>query len=201
MAKWDEDLPPIMRERLAKIGDVTPEERARMKDTEQLESLLSQFYKGDLSAEGLWSRLKQYRDEGKGHLLREAQLRLIDTIGSGSGAEELRARKDAILAVETLKESQNTPTLETLLNSIDGLQKRRKQELDQAYNSLKAQVDRNPQLRMQQVRQGQSTMVVQLTVDEAVRILPEWKNFVVNHDRQYAQEFAGVIESLKGAVK
>jgi len=32
MSEWEEKLPPIMREKLARIGEITPEEKARMKD-------------------------------------------------------------------------------------------------------------------------------------------------------------------------
>ena len=48
MSEWEEKLPPIMREKLARIGEITPEEKARMKDLDQLTSLLSGFYKGEI---------------------------------------------------------------------------------------------------------------------------------------------------------
>ncbi len=33
MSEWEENLPLIMREKLARIGEFTPEEKARMKET------------------------------------------------------------------------------------------------------------------------------------------------------------------------
>jgi hypothetical protein len=201
MTEWEEKLPPIVREKLAKVGEPTPEEKEQMKDLEQLNSLLSKFYKGELDPEGLWRRLKEYRGEGKGYLLKEAQIKLMDSLSLGSAPGEFQKRKQGILAVESLKEEQNTPLLELHLNSIEGLQRRHKDEMEQAYNSLKMQVEGNPQLRMQQVKQGQTTIVMQLTVDEAIKINPEWKSFMIEHERRYSQEFAKVIERLKMEAK
>ena len=200
MAEWEEKLPPIMREKLARIGEVTPEEKERMKDLDQLTSLLSGFYTGQLNPEGLWKELKDYKDRGKGYLLREAQVKLIDSLSMTGDAVELQRRKGGILAIETLKEDQNTAVLELSLNSIEGLRTRYREEMEEAYSSLKAQVERNPQLRMQQVQQGQSTVIMQLTVDEAVKMSQEWKNFMVDHEKMYSQEFARVVERLKSEV-
>jgi hypothetical protein len=201
MAGWEEKISPLMKERLVRIGEATPEEKERIKDSGLLDSLLSKFYKGELSPEGLWRALKEYKDKGKSHLLKEAQLRLIDSVSLGSAPMEFQRRRDAILAAESLKEDQNTATIELGLNSIEGLQGRYKDEMQQAYNNLKAQVERNPQLRMQQIKQGQATIVMQLSVDEAVKASSEWKNFISYHEKRYSQEFAKVVEKLKGEVK
>ena len=201
MAGWEEKLPPLMREKLARIGEATSGEKERMRDSQLLDSLLSKFYKDELSPEGLWGKLKEYKDKGKSHLLKEAQLRLIDSIGFGSPPMEFQKRRDAVLAVESLKEDQNTATLELGLNSIEGLQGRYKDEMQQAYNNLKAQVEKNPQLRMQQVKQGQATMVMQLSVDEAVKASSEWKNFISYHEKRYSQEFATVVQKLRKEAK
>jgi hypothetical protein len=201
MPEWEKDLPPIIREKLAKIGKATAEEKEQMRGSEQLDSLLSEFYKGELNSEGLWEGLKEWREQGKGFLLREAQMKLIDSLSLGSAAGEFQRRREGILAIETLKEEQNIPMLELHLNSTENLQRRYKGEMEQAYNNLKMQVERNPQLRMQQVKQGQTTVVMQLTVDEAVKISPEWKSFAAEHERRYGQEFAKTIEKLKKEAK
>ena len=198
MAEWEEKLPPIMREKLARIGEVTPEEKESLKEMEQLTSILSEFYKGQLNPEGLWKKLKEYKDKGKGYLLKEAQVKLLDSLTLAGDAVELQKRRRGILAIETIKEDQNTAILEQSLNSIEGLQKRYIEEMEEAYSSLKAQVERNPQLRMQQ---GQNSMVMQLTVEEAVKNSAEWKNFAANHEKGYNQEFAKVVDKLKNELK
>ena len=201
MAEWEEKLPPIMREKLARIGEVTPEEKESLKEMEQLTSILSEFYKGQLNPEGLWKKLKEYKDKGKGYLLKEAQVKLLDSLTLAGDAVELQKRRRGILAIETIKEDQNTAILEQSLNSIEGLQKRYIEEMEEAYSSLKAQVERNPQLRMQQVQQGQTSAVMQLTVEEAVKNSAEWKNFAANQEKGYSQEFTKVVGKLKNELK
>jgi len=194
MRNWEKDLPPLARERLAKIGELTREEKEKMVDSEKVDSLLSEFYQGQIDPESLWKRLKE---EGKPSLLREAQVRLIDSLSFGSTPAELQRKKDGILAIETLKEGQNTSVVELDLNLMEDLQKRYRAEIEQAYNSIRAEVERNPQLRVKQVQQGQNTMIVQLSVDEAIKQLPQWQDFLSDHEKRYSQEFAKVMEKLK----
>jgi len=198
MSEWEEKLSPIMREKLARIGEITPEEKARIKDSDQLTSLLSGFYKGEITSETLWKELKDYKDKGKSYLLKEAQVKLIDSLSMAGDNIELQKRKRGILAIETLKEDQNTATIEQSFDMIEGLRIRQKEEMEEAYNSLKAQVESNPQLRLQQAKPGQ---VMQLTVDEAIKTSPEWNNFVANHEKRYSQEFYKVVQNLKSEVR
>jgi len=194
MKNWEEDLPPIARERLARIGELTREEKEKVIDFEKVNSLLSEFYQGQIDPEKLWKRLKE---EGKPSLLREAQMRLIDSLNFGSTPAELQRKRDGILAIETLKEEQNTSVVDLNLNMIEDLQNRYKAEIEQAYTVIRAEVERNPQLRVKQVQQGQNTMIVQLTVDEAIKQLPQWRDFLSDQEKRYSQEFAKVVEKLK----
>jgi hypothetical protein len=198
MKNWEKDLPPIARDRLAKIGELTPEEKERMLDSEKVDSLLSEFYQGQIDPESLWKRLKE---EGKPSLLREAQLRLVDSLTFGITPAELQRKRDGILAMESLKKGQNTSVIELSLKRMEDLQKRYRAEIEQAYDGIKTEVERNPRLRVKQVQQGQNTMVIQLTVDEAVKQLPQWRDFLSNQEKRYSQEFAGVIERLKRELK
>jgi len=198
MGNWEKDLSPIARERLARIGELTQEEEERMIDSEKVNSLLSEFYQGQINPESLWKRLKE---EGKPSLLKEAQVRLVDSLSFGITPAELQRKREGILAIETLKEEQNTSATELNLKRMEELQKRYRAEIEQAYDGIRAEVERNPRLRAKQVQQGQNTMVVQLTVDEAIKQLPQWRDFLSNQEKRYNQEFAGVIERLKRELK
>jgi len=198
MKNWEKDLPPIARERLAKIGELTREEKEKMIGSERVNSILSEFYQGQIDPESLWKRLKE---EGKPSLLREAQMRLIDSLSFESTPTELQRKRDGILAIETLKEEQNTSIVELNLNLMEDLQKRYRAEMEQAYNGIIAEVEGNPQLRVKQVQQGQNTMVVQLSVDEAIKQLPQWRDFLSDQEKRYSQEFAKVMEKLKRELK
>jgi hypothetical protein len=194
MTDWEKNLSPIARERLARIGELTREEIMKMGDSEMVESLLSEFYQGQIGPDSLWSRLK---GEGRPSLLKEAQTRLVDSLGFGISPEEMQRRRDGILGIETLKDEQNTPVIEAHLRLMDDLQAKYKSEIEQAYNTIRVEVERNPKLRVKQAQQGQRTVLVQMTVDEAIRQLPQWQDFLVQHEVRYGNEYAGVVERLK----
>ncbi|MEE8619543.1 MAG: hypothetical protein V3T06_00455 [Dehalococcoidia bacterium] len=198
MRNWNEDLPPLARERLARIGELTAEEKEKMVDDEKVNSLLSEFYLGQIDSDNLWKKLKE---ESKPSLLREAQVRLIDSLSFGSTPIELQRKRDGILAIETLKEEQNTSTVELNLSLMEDLQKRYKAEIEQAYGSIKDEVERNPQLRVKQVQQGQDPMMVQLSIDEAIKQLPQWRDFLSEQEKRYSQEFTKLMEKLKRELK
>ena len=194
MRNWEKDLSPIARERLAKIGELTQEEKERMIDSEKVNSLISEFHPGQINPESSWKKLKE---EGKPPLLRQAQVRLLDSLSFGIPPAELQRKGEGILAIETLKEEQNTSVIELNLNRIEESQKRYRAEIEQAYDGIRAEVERNPRLRVKQVQQGQNTMVVQLTVDEAIKQLPQWREFLSNQEKRYSQEFTSIMENLK----
>jgi len=194
MTNWEQDLSPIARERLARIGQLSHEEKERILDSEKVTSLLSEFYQGQINPESLWKRLKE---EGKPSLLKEAQARLVDSLSFGVPPTELQRKREGILAIETLKEQQNTSVIDLNLNQLEELQKRYRAEIDQAYDGIRAEVEKDPRLRMKQVQQGQNTMVVQLTVDEAIKQLPQWQDFLSSQGKRYSQEFASTKEKLQ----
>ena len=198
MRNWEQSLSPIARERLARIGELTQEEQERMLDTQKVNSLLAEFYQGRIDPDSLWNRLKE---EGKPSLLREAQVRLADSLNLGITPAELQKIRDGILAIESLKKEQNTSVIELNLNRTEDLQKKYRAEIEQAYAAIRAEVERNPRLRMKQVQQGQNNMVVQLTVDEAIRQLPQWQEFLSSQGKRYNQEYAKIIERLKKELK
>jgi flagellar biosynthesis/type III secretory pathway ATPase len=87
------------------------------------------------------------------------------------------------------------------LNRMEELQKTYRAEIEQAYHGMRAEVERNPRLRVKQVQQGQNTVVVQLTVDEAIKQLPQWQDFLSNQEKRYSQEFTSTMEKLKRELK
>ena len=198
MRNWEQDLSPIARERLARLGELTQEEKERMVDSEKVTSLLSEFYQGQINPESLWKRLKE---EGKPSLLKEAQVRLVDSLSFGVPPAELQRKREGILAIETLKEEQNTSVIEFNLNRLEELQKTYRAEIDRAYDGIRAEVEKDPRLGMKQVKRGQNTMVVQLTVDEAIKQLPQWQDFLSSQGKRYSQEFASTKEKLEKELK
>jgi hypothetical protein len=201
MSKWEDDLPPRIKERLAQIGDLTPEEKQRMKDLEQLDGLVSDYFKGELSGDDFWQKLNEYKKRGSVDVLAAAQIKLIETLRLGSNGEELAKRREGVLAIESLKDEQNMPLFEQGFDAITGLQSQHSQEKDQVYNSLKAQVEQDPKLRMQQIQQGGQTMMMQLNVEDAIKMNPQYKNFLTQHEAKYSEAFVQLINGFKAGIK
>jgi hypothetical protein len=188
----------IAMEKSAEIGGLTAEEKEKMKDTEKLNSVLAEFNKGDIDATELWKVLKQ---EGRPYLLGEAQLKLIDSLKSKDSQSEFQRKRDGILAVETLKDEQKTPEVELNLNSLQSIQKEHEEEMKRAYNDFKLRVEKDPELRTRKIRQKDTIVIVQLSLEEAVEQLPEWKDFLSEHNRKYEQEFDKAIKRLVSIIQ
>jgi len=183
-------------EKAAAIGELTQEERERFRDEEKLRSLTAEFYKGRLDRDGLWQKLKGSAPS----LLKEAQLTFIDSIGIGISPDEFQRRKDAVLAVETLKTRQNTSAIENVLDSLKVLQNDYREGKERAARELRAVIESNPQSRMQHVRAPDGRIVqAALSVDEAVQI--RLAEFLAEHEERYGVKFAGLLEKLKREIK
>ncbi len=104
MVGWNEGLPPIIREKLIIMGEVTPEEKERITERERLNSLLKEFYKGFLDSEGLYQKLKEYQEQGKQFLLREAREKLETSFKKKGLGIKFQEKSDGTLNVELLKE-------------------------------------------------------------------------------------------------
>lgn len=183
----------IALEKANKINKLTPEEKEIIKAEEKIRSLLAKYYKGRLTSNDLWQKLKG----NKPLILREAQLILINSLNFKNTQYEYQMRKDAILAIETLKEGQNTSTIESTLNEINLLKKEYRKKKEETENILKKEIKKNPQARLKTAKQGNKLIITQLSVEEALQENVQWKNFIVQHEEKYVKEFREVIERLK----
>ena len=111
---------------------------------EELKKILAPFFKEEMDAESLWHDL-----EGKEEAyLKEAQLMLIESIGLRNSSEQIERRKDAVVAVESLKESGSSTFFEKQFTQAQSLQ--------QQYQTQKKQLDEQVQQHLEQAQgQGQ----------------------------------------------
>lgn len=184
-------------EKAAEIGEFTPEEKEQLKEQEQLKTWLAEFYRNKLDRDGLWQKLKGKKPA----LLKEAQQYLIDSIGLGSFPEELKNRRDGVLAIETLKEKQHTPAIEQIFDSIEMLQKEYQDRKEGIADELRAEIERNPQMRLQPVRtaDGRTAFQATLSADEAVQA--RLSEFLAEHEKVYNAEFIRMINRLKQEIR
>jgi len=183
----------IAMEKASKISKLTPEEKEKLEAEEKTKSLLTKFYKGRLTPKDLYKKLKG----SKLFALKEAQLILINSLNFKNTEYEYQMRKDAILAIETLKEVQNTSTIESTLNEINLLKKEYRKKKEETENILKKEIKKNPQARLKTAKQGNKLVIMHLSVEEALQENTQWKNFIAKHEEKYVKEFREVIERLK----
>jgi hypothetical protein len=184
-------------EKAAEIADFTHEEREEMKEREKIRSLLSSFYKGDLTKDELWLQLKGSRP----NLLREAQLRLADSMRLGSTPEAIQQRKEGILAIEALKDKKNLSVIEQAVSSIKLLQKQYQEGKERAVEELRAAMEENPQLRLRPVRtpNGKTVLQAALSVDEAVQA--RLSEFLAEHEDRFEKAYMKAVGKLKRELK
>jgi thioredoxin 1 len=112
MAEWEEELPPLVREKLAKIGDAIAEEKQRMKELNNLDSLLADFFTDRLDSEGLYERLKEYESQGKQFLLQQAQAKLKGSFKEKGLRIKFEQASEDRLTVQLLEEEEGEAAVE-----------------------------------------------------------------------------------------
>lgn len=116
---------------------------------ENLKEIMAPFFKEEMDAEALWHELED-KDEA---YLKEAQLMLIESIGLRNSSEQIKRRKEAVVAVESLKESGNSTFFEKQFTQAQSLQ--------QQYQTQKKQLDQQVQQHLEQAQsqaQGQNPL-------------------------------------------
>ena len=183
----------IALEKAGKIGGLSQEEKNRIEDEKRVVSVLGEFYRGRLDSNGLWLKLKG----SKPFLLIMAQLNLIETLVLANMEEEFLQKKQAIVAIETLKDRPNTAVIELSLNSAAALQKEYSAMKEKVVEDLRKQVEMHPRLRMQPVKMpdGKTAMQMALSVDEAVKA--RLAESLSAHEEEYSRKFFSLIEELK----
>jgi hypothetical protein len=185
----------IALEKADKIGSLSEEEKERLKEEAHVTGILRELYQGRIDANGLWKKLKGVTPA----LLKMAQVNIIDTLGLGGFMEDFLMKKQAIVAVETLKEKPNTAIIESGLHALEQLKKEFEEMKEEVAEDLKKEIERNPKLRMQPVKMGDGRTVMQVTasVDEAVKTRLD--EYLSEHEGQYNDEFFRIIRAVKDA--
>jgi len=180
-------------EKAGKIGELSREEKEELEGQEKITSILRECYLGELDSNGLWQRLKGSEPS----LLKMAQMNLIGTLWLGGLEEEFQLRREAVVAIETLKERPNTAMIELNLNSIASLQKEYQGMKKKVTEDLRRQIEMHPQLRMQPLKtpDGKTVMQMNVSVDEAVKA--RLVEYLSSHEEKYNREFLRLIEELK----
>ncbi len=191
------ELSPRARERLAKIGALSPEEKERIRRSQELDSLLSQYFKGDLNSEGLWKELKSLKDKSNESIVKEAQVKLIDTLRLQMNQEDFEPRRSAILALETMKGEGKYSSLELVLNSIEALRQKYTEAKEQIYEQLKSLVEKQLQAVAQQAIKQGVKIDIETSLEANIKTSPQWKDFISEHERTCGEMFNSYMNKLR----
>jgi hypothetical protein len=183
-------------EKIEGIEAMTPEERAEMKDREKMREVLGGLYRGELSRDDIWAKFKG----GSPALYKEAQLAIADSLRLTNLPEEIRQRKEGLLAIEALKDKQNIAGIEGLLSTIDGLIREYNDTKERAVQQVRQAIEQNPHLRMRTVRAADGRAAqVPVSVDEAV--LEKMAEFLPEHEKRYGEMLGQAVDRLKKEIR
>ncbi len=191
------ELSPLARERLARMGALSQEEKDKLRQSGELDSLLSKYFKGSLDADVLWKGLKNLQEQGRLPIAREAQVKLANTLRLQMSEEDFDQRRQAILAIETMKRGGKYPALELILDSIEELRKKYTQVKEQAYKQLKTAIEKQLQAAARQAKTQGMNIDVQSSVEANIKNSPQWKDFISRHEKDSEEMFDSYMARLR----
>jgi len=191
------ELSPLAKERLARIGAVSQEEKERLRQSRELDSLLSEYFKDELDTDGLWKRLRVLKEQTGEPVVKEAQGKLVDTLRLQMSQEDFEQRRQAILGIETMKSEGKYSSLDLVLNSIEALRQKYTQLKEQTYQQLKEAVESQLRAVAQQAITQGLKVNVEGSIEANVKNSPRWKQFISRHDSVGEQMFNSYIARLR----
>ena len=191
------ELSPLAKERLARIGSLSPEESKQLEGNRELESLLSQYFTDTITSEDLWKKIKELKEQGDSTIPAQAQVKLLNSLRLQMSNDDLKQRRIAILALETIKNEQKYTEVERYFNSIESIRKKYTQSKEQGYEQLKSGMEAQLRAAVQQAgRQGVS-VDIDRSLEANVKNSQQWKAFISELENNAETMFNEIIDKLK----
>jgi hypothetical protein len=198
------ELSPLAREKLAKAGELSEAEKEKMRFETDLTGIMADFFTKKLDSDGLWQRLKLYKDKGNDAIVKETQLRLAHTLSVGGSDLDFDRYAGAILSLETLKKDNEYPGIESSLDLMKKLRQKYISEKDTAFAKLMERM--GPQVRkaaQQMAAQGQrrGAIDVEGSIEASVKATPQWREFIVKFENSFSSQFETLLAKLAQYIK
>ncbi len=191
------ELSPLAKERLARIGNLSPEESKLLEQNKELESLLSQYFTDILTAEDLWNKVKELKDQRDSTIPAQAQVKLLNSLRLQMSDDDLKQRRIAILALETIKNKQKYSEIEGHFNSIDSIRQKYTQSKEQGYEQLKTGMEAQLQAAVQQAGRQGVNVDIDRSLEANIKNSQQWKAFISQLENNAETMFAELINKLK----
>jgi hypothetical protein len=172
----------IAMEKVAKLGEVTEEERLRWKHVPEGEKLAARYLKQNLN---LLSELGKFEEETKKYVIEGAQDVLIRNIDLPRTDFLRKKNKRVMEAIKLLKNDKVSVenVFSKLRRIFDHYMEQGEQQRKQAYESLKVEVESRIQ---QAVKQQMGPMAsMKIDVESQPQFQEEWRRMLAQLDMQY----------------
>ncbi|MFW6278820.1 MAG: hypothetical protein ACOC2G_01390 [Bacillota bacterium] len=182
----------IAMEKAEEISEDVSVDEDLLSIREEIKPILSKFYNGELDADQLWQEFENKEEI----FLREAQSMILDSLGLRTTEDNFADRKNAILALESLKKEGQTSQIERALNKINKLQKRYSSDRDRIEQQLEQEMN-NSEMQMKQVQtdDGRTVMKMEPGMDRETQ--QKFKKAISQTESQYSEQFSHLIEDIK----
>ena len=191
------ELSPLAKERLARIGNLSPEESKLLEQNKELESLLSQYFTNILTSEDLWNKVKELKDQRDSSIPAQAQVKLLNSLRLQMSDDDLKQRRIAILALETIKNKQKYSEIEMHFNSIESIRKKYAQSKEQGYEQLKSGMEAQLQAAVQQTGRQGVNVDIERSLEANIKNSQQWKTFMSELENNAETMFGELINRLK----
>jgi len=165
---------------------------------EEIKNVMAPFFKGKMNAEELWDEFKNAEEK----TLVEAQLMLVESIGLRNSTDQIKRRQEALVALESLRVSENSSYFEKAFTQAQSLQ--------QQYETQKKQLDEQVQQAINGAQGQQNTLTAQ---EQQTVASSEGNNGMSSQMQQqiakklsefqqsYNQRFNKLIKEIKAKIK
>jgi len=194
------DLSPLARERLERIGSLSPDEAQELNNEREAERALAPFFAGTADTDALRQQVKELAESHGPDIVRQAQVKLLDAIRIQMSSEDFQRASDAILTLEKLKGSRTNSTLEMLLGSVSSLRQRYAEVRQQAYEQLRRQVDQQVRAQSDPARRQGLFMDAEASMEASIKSTPEWRDFMSRHDAEAERSLHEYVSRIRASI-
>lgn len=171
----------IALEKSKKIERLSAQEMSEIKQQEKIDAILAQYYKDQIESDDLWYRLKGISSK----YLLKAQNNFLQSLTFQSNDYDIKKRRTGILAIENLKESNQSSDIEYYLQQLIKIKDEFIKNKEQLRENLQKELARDPQKRFQTFQQGNQIIVKQLSLEEALDQNQQLKQHMQQTEKQF----------------
>ena len=182
----------IALEKLKKIEKLSSQEMAGIKQQEKIDAILAQYYKGKIESDDLWHRLKGIPSK----FLLKAQNNFLQSLTFQNDDFDIKKKITGILAIENLKESNQSSDVEYYLQQFIEIKIKYKKNINQIREKIRQELERDPQKRLQTFKQGNHVLVKQMSLDEAINQNKQLKQHIQQVEKQFRKQFNSIKKEL-----